>query len=221
MGNVKFSIIAPAIRENLYKRFYDSLAGSRGVRDRSQTSFEIIFVGFSPPKEQMSSNFGYIYTKVNAVQCWEIAAREAQGEYLILAVDDCLFSRRFLDRIYYYLNRLYMENTLIGTRYQTNGVFYDKILTYSGRIQNAPVLPSTCAFKREVWTELGGLDRRFPGAFCNADMILRFYERGYNLFIAPDCWLNEIRNNEVQSSWWKKTGKRGQMICNTFGLRMV
>jgi hypothetical protein len=112
-----------------------------------------------------------------------------------------------------------MENTLIGTRYQTNGVFYDKILTYSGRIQNAPVLPSTCAFKREVWTELGGLDRRFPGAFCNADMILRFYERGYNLFIAPDCWLNEIRNNEVQSSWWKKTGKRGQMICNTFWVK--
>ena len=213
MGKIKFSIIAPAIRRNYYKTFYNSLNKDNNI------SFEIIFVGFSPPKKKMPSNFKYIYTKVNPAQCWEIAAREAEGEYLILATDDCLFSPKFLNRIDFYINRLWMERSLIGGRYQTNGIFYDNILIYSRKIKNSPLLLSFAVYKKEVWNKIGGIDRRFSGAFCNADIMLRFYEIGYVPFIAPDLWVNEIRNDSIKSSLWKRTGKQGRKMSDSFWIK--
>ena len=85
MSKPVFSLIAPAIRSDFYKRVYDSV--SKG----NKIPFEIIFVGNNKPKIKMPDNFHYIYSNVKPAQCLEIAARNAQGEYLIPLADDEVF----------------------------------------------------------------------------------------------------------------------------------
>lgn len=213
--NVRFSLIAPAIRSHLYRGFCDNLKNNK-------VPFEVIFVGNVPPKESMPSNFVYIESNVNCAQCWEIASRSAQGDYLFMVTDDCLFSDLFLDTMDYYINKVFMEDSLIGTRYQTNGIFWDNILRYRKRMPTSPVLPGICAFRRDIWSNIGGIDCRFLGGFCNVDMILRFYEHGLRLFITPDCWVNEIRNNptlDEKNGMWAKTGSQGKKICDSFWIK--
>ena len=210
-----FSIIAPAIRRNLYEKVY------RSLNKNNHISFEIVFVGFSLPKEEMPINFRYIYTKVNPNQCMEIAARESIGEYLIPITDDYLFSPNFLDKMYFYISKLYMDKVLVGNRYQMNGIFYDNLrASYERKIKNSPILLGDgAAFKRDVWMELGGLDRRFEGAFRIPDMNLRFYEYGYAPFIAPDIWINEIRDKNIKSDLWKRSGPKCKQLCNKFWIK--
>jgi hypothetical protein len=208
--DIKFSVIASAVRSNLYKKCYDN------INENNNTSFEMIFVGNKKPIEKMPNNFQYIYTEVAPVQCFEIAARCSIGEYLIISTDDTLFSPNYLDKINHYLSKLHMEKALVGGRYQTNGIFYDNILTFDRKCSNSPVLPFLSAYKRSVFEELGGFDRRFPYAKFDMDLALRFYEYGYHPFVAPDAWGNEIRNKDICSSLCAPTDRLGLKLCWRF-----
>ena len=95
-----FSIAFSAIRNNLYKRTYDSLSKDCNV------PFEIVYAGYSPPTEKMPDNFRYIYTTVKPAQCVEIAARNSSGEFIILASDDISFSDGFLNKAHNWCNRI-------------------------------------------------------------------------------------------------------------------
>jgi len=211
--DIVFSVTASAVRSNLYKNFYESIS------TKNKVSFEMIFVGNNPPAEEMPSNFKYIYTKVNPVQCYEIAARNAVGKFLVPVTDDLLLSDEFLDRMYFYLSKLHMDGVLVGNRYQTNGVFYDNVLTLERKYLNSPVIPIVSAFNREVWMKLGGADRRFSYSFFDVDMVLRFYEIGYKPFVIPDNWVNEIIDDTINSSLCKKTYARGRMLTNKFWVK--
>ena len=102
MSDPIFSIIAPAIRPENYKRFYHYISQDTKV------PFEIIFVGHKPPTEFVGENFNYIYSRVKPAQCIELAAREAKGEYLIPSCDDCYFSEKFLDKFYWGITSLFL-----------------------------------------------------------------------------------------------------------------
>ena len=130
--------------------------------------------------------------------------------------DDLLFSENFLNRVNFYLSKLYMEKVLVGNRYQTNGIFYDKIMTYQRKISNSPIIASMPSFKREIWNKIGGIDRRFLWAFYDKDIILRFYELGYTPFISPDSWVNEIRDRTIRSFLCKKTERLGNKLNSKF-----
>ena len=78
MSKPVFSVCFSAIRNNLYKSFYDSLSAVHG----SCPPFEVIFVGDNPPTEPMPDNFKYIYSKVKPAQCTEIAVRAATGDFI-------------------------------------------------------------------------------------------------------------------------------------------
>jgi len=208
--NIRFSLIAPAIRHNLYLKCYESLDKENSV------SFEMIFVGNSPPECKMPINFQYIYTNVGPVQCIEIAARSASGEYLISMADDLTFSEGFLNWISFYASKLHMEKVLVGSRYQINGVFQDKSLTFREKCINSPVVPFIPAFKREVWEELGGIDKRFSFAFYDLDMMLRFYEIGYSPFVVPDAWANEIWEKNMKDGLCKRTNWSAAKLLRQF-----
>jgi hypothetical protein len=207
MNKLKYSLVTPAIRSHLYKRFYNSISQS------SITDFEIVFVGDVPPIEPMPDNFRYIFTEVaNWNQCMEIAARYAQGEYLVMTADDEMFSPGFLDTVEDYTHRLDMDNTLISFRFQLNGTFCDDALVFDKHILNSPVVGVGGVFKKETWHSLGGLDRRFPGAMSDLDMVYRFYEKGYRLFLTPNCWLNETGSEVYPSciqTMLPRTGQAG------------
>ena len=210
---IKFSIIASAIRKELYETIYNYF------NRRNRVLFEIVFVGDNPPEKKIADNFKYIYSEASPAQCLEIAARSSVGEYLIVVADDCLPSSKFLNNMNYYLERMHIDKTLVGGRYQTNGVFYDNINVYERKIEHSPIISSCFSFKRDVWYKLGGIDKRYQGSFSVEDMMLRFYEYGYNVFIAPTIWINEIRGDKVKSSLFSRTGKEGRILTNSFWVK--
>lgn len=183
-----FSLIAPAIRSKFYERVYNSISVGHNI------PFEIIFVGHKKPDKKMPQNFHYIYTKVKPSQSLEIAARNASGDYLIPVSDDLLFSEGFLKKT---LN--HMENkgkdVFITYRLAINGEMKDDwtYLLSSDKNIKYTLLGGSGVFDRKIWHELGGIDKRFYYAFADSDVQLRIRETR-DVFITPDCWINESRD---------------------------
>lgn len=184
--DIKFSIIAPAIRAERYRSFCDSIERSNSV------SYEVIFAGFNPPIEDMPDNFTYIVTQVNPAWALEVAARHAVGEYLVFVSDDSVFSKGYFDKIDYYVNKIAMKNAVVGGRFKVlNGEFRDHLLTCDADRSTSPVALIAPAFKREIWKKLGGIDSRFIYGLCDLDILMRFYEYGYHPFVMPDAYVDE------------------------------
>jgi len=79
------SLLASAHRTDLWLDWYKSIGDN-------QISFEVIFVGPNKPDFQLPDNFYFIESHVKPPQCWEIAARRAEGKYLLFLGDDVFFN---------------------------------------------------------------------------------------------------------------------------------
>ena len=87
------SLYASGARPENWMRLYDSVK-------YNSCEFEIVFVGPNIPKIQLPKQFNYIQSFTKPVQCAEIAARNAKGEYLLHCVDDLTFKdKNALDKI--------------------------------------------------------------------------------------------------------------------------
>jgi len=213
---IKFSLIGPAVRSELYLRTYNRL------NKNNSTSFELIFVGNNPPQEKMPDNFKYIFSESSPACCIEIAAREAKGEFLIITPDDCAYSDKFLDNMKKSLDDFGDKKMIIGARYKQDGIFNDECLTFDLKIKDSVPLPAQATYKRTDWLKLGGLDSRFDLSFCDADMIMRMYEIGYCLHIHKDVWIDEelIKNKKLRKiRMWKITGKSGRKLLNSLWVK--
>lgn len=188
MSNPFFSIIAPANRSKFYKRMYDSI----GVNNKMP--FEVIFVGNDPPDKSIADNFHYIETNVKISQCTEIAARNAVGDFLIQVADDWVLSEGFLNKIYDYILAK-GDNTFISFSFAINGVMRDDWLCYRSPDKKIRYcdMGITGAFDRKLWHEMGGVDNRFIYNFHEVDQHFKFRQHK-ELFITPDCWVDEIRD---------------------------
>ncbi len=182
-----FSLVGPAIRSEIYRDFYNSWA-------QTKIPFEVIFVGNSAPIEPMPNNFKYIYTKVKPAQCWEIAARHAMGKYLIPLQDDIRVSPNFLERAYNYVIR-YPDTYTLAFMHKYDGEIVRRPSYFDKKIPLSPIVAVSGIFEKEIWTKLGGLDRRFTYAMADVDMQMRFMETGRPLFIIPDCIFEELEEN--------------------------
>ncbi len=209
--SVIFSFIASAKRQNLYKGFYDSL-----VATRSEVPFEIVFVGPNKPSEVIPK-FTYVTTHVKPVQCLEIAARHAKGDYLIVSADDVRFSDTCLDRLYNYTLRLDMDRTLISFRYFLNQEPRDFQLCLNVNSASSPFIGQSPLYRKKIWHKLGGLDSRFAGTMSDLDMQMRFYEYGLHPFLTPDCIMNEVvtASDISQGTLYRKSGRSdGQLLAS-------
>ncbi len=207
MDKPVFSIAYSAIRSQLYRGFYDSLAADTTV------PFEIVFVGPNPPLQRMPHNFKYITTNVKPAQCVEIAVRNAVGEYLILLSDDLSLSSNFLNRLYNYTQRLDTNKILISFRYKLRGQMRDDWLSANMKDPAAPFLGLCPAFKRSVWRSIGGIDKRFVAQMADVDVQMRFYERGMHPFITPDCIINET--GVTNDTLYRKSGRHGTQLFHS------
>ncbi len=185
MSKPVFSLIAPAIRSNYYKRAYDSISQC------NKTPFEMIFVGHQKPSHHISDNFHYIYSKVKPAQCLEIAARNAQGDYLISMMDDLKHSDNFLDRVCKHIEE--NSNSFVSFRLAIDGEMRDDWLHYDKKHGNHFALGASGAFETKAWHQMGGVDSGFIYAQADRDMQLRFRETR-ELFISQDCWQDEVRD---------------------------
>jgi hypothetical protein len=188
MDNIIFSVIAPAIRKENYKRCYHSFY------QNSTIPFEMIFVGNNPPTEFIGKNFKYIYSTVKPAQCVEIAARTAQGDYLIHIVDDIVFSENFLDTIYKEINEIDTNYSILSFALYPPYVegcqpkIWKTIKTdnyYGVEIPSCACIPTT------LWKELGGIDNKFINSYFAIDLYLRCWEKGM-IFKFSKSYIREI-----------------------------
>jgi len=191
INNIVFSIIGSAINKKNYKRCYNYIKNT-------DVSFEMIFVGSHPPTEFIGEHFNYIYSTVKPAQCIEIGARMSQGEYIIPTYDDCYFSENFLDNLWEQIQKIDTTQYLLS--------FYSYPGFYNGEPnlklwkKVAPLdlnyfgikVGECCCFPREVWTKLGGIDRRFIWSFPIVDLQLRCFEIGLILQFVPNIYVQEI-----------------------------
>lgn len=213
MENIKFSIIAAAKRVYAYEDCCSNLVNQKGV------PFEIIFVGPNPPKNKMPDNFKYICTHVKPSQCLEIAARNAVGEYLLVGGDDLVYPSNFFDRLNNYTLRLDTDRVLISFRFLCRDEIADSGMIYSLNIPTSPVVGIAPAFRREIWNELGGIDKRFFGSFADMDMQMRCYEYGMSPFITPDLVIGEKNYYHLEKkkhSLLHRNGKAAVKLLNSF-----
>lgn len=183
MSKPVFSFIAPAVRSGFYERFYAS------ANLENDIPFEVIFVGDEKPKKKIGKNFHYIYTGVKPAQCWEIAARNATGDYLIVVADDIVLSNNFLHNLENYIN-IKSDDTFISFRLCIDGVMKDHWFYYGK--EKYPIGASG-AFEREHWHKIGGIDQRFIYMGWDLDLQFRFRETK-DFFVTPDCWIEELRD---------------------------
>ena len=183
-------MISAAYRNWMYKECYDSF-----VLD-SQVPIEFIFVGPNPPTQKMPDNFEYIQTDVKPAQCLEIAARRAKGDYLIAGSDDERFNPNFLNRLYSYIQRMDMHRVFITFRYSVYSQPRDSQLAIHIDIPTSSFLGVSGCYRRDLWKQLGGIDRRWVGSYGDIDMQMRFYEYGMNPFLPPDCIIDEVMVNK-------------------------
>ena len=208
MSQPLFSIINPAMRDDRYETVYQSLSLLNRI------PFEIVFVGPNPPQKSMPSNFRYITTDVKPAQCLEIAARYATGEYLITAGDDLTFSANFLNKMASYVGRLEGSKVWLSSKYSLGGVFHDGYFTFDPTMEICPMVGVANVIRREVWHEMGGVDRRFVACFADTDIQMRLHEKGYTLFITPDCSVDEIPPVDM-NTLFRRSAKSERLFLNS------
>jgi GT2 family glycosyltransferase len=157
----------------------------------------MIFVGNNPPTEFVGSNFRYIYSEVKPSQCIEIGAREARGEYIMPVNDDNVFSENFIDNIDKEIGELDTSKYLLSfiaypsyfegetPREWKRGIV--KTANYYG----VEVGECTC-FPRNLWEDLGGIDKKFIHTWFDLDLLFRGYEYGLNLRLSKSGHIREI-----------------------------
>ncbi len=194
-----FSFIAPAIRDYMYEDYYKNVY-SRDI------PFEIVFVGHKPPLKKMPDNFRYIETDVKPSQCYEIAARQSKGEFLILTGDDCRYNANFLGKMLLRCQGMDMDsNFIIFRHYQSSG----KKIRVDGPVVNGRKWYNSVAhlIKKDVWDKIGGFDRRYWGLGMCIDQQLRLHKLGFEVVIVDECVAMEVENSVIM-------GETGIVRCS-------
>ena len=179
------SLICSAIRTKLWLGFYGRLTDN-------ETPFEIVFIGPKKPDFQLPENFRYIQSDVKPEQCLEAASRMAEGEYLLPAPDDVVYSDHALDRLLAAF--LKAKNDLVViSMINRKAQMRSKEHRFIPSDPTSPRMPFFGGMvKKSVWRGLGGLDNRFVSSHGGTDMTLRILEQGGSVVYAEDVFIDEI-----------------------------
>jgi len=174
------SIIASAVRVELYEDFYSHLASV------VQIPFEVILAGDMSPDISMPPNFRYIETPVKPAQCIEVAARSAKGKYLLYMEDDMrFFSEAPVETLIELYEQSGFPHTVISCSWREGDIGDVLSRFYYDDEDTGANVPWGLFMSREDWYELGGLDSRFIGRRAEHDICLRAQEAGSMYILAP------------------------------------
>ncbi len=182
MQEPKLSIIGSAVRVDRWLAMHGAISAF------NKTPFEIVFVGDVKPTFDLPDNLRYIYSTVKPVQCMEIAARNAKGQYLCDTADDLTFSKGFFDRLVREMDGVKGLDTILvpmlalrrGKQLRVKG------LTINKRDKHSPLIGMITFVKSKTWHSLGGMDRNFIAGWHNHDLKLRLRARGGKLIPMRD-----------------------------------
>jgi len=175
------SIIAPSIRPQLWQEFYAMCCNG------NKTPFEIVFVGNARPNFALPENFCHIYSEEIPPRCFEIACRNAKGEYVLIFTDDLIVPPGTIDTMYGYMLRMWNERVIIGARFSDNPnpgtPDYDMFFDLNS--SKSAVVACAVLIKKKVWQEVGGVDRRFNRLWSDTDIQMRILSSGGFSFVVP------------------------------------
>jgi len=167
------SLFGSANRPWLWPRLHNSIS-------LNEVPFEIIVVSDQQPQDfTLPDNFHFIYSEVKPAQCAEIAKRHTTGDLIMPIADDLVFSEHALDVLHRTFLSLDNDKAVVSARYYCNGQIYTdpKCRFWNGDL-NSPLLSVAGLSKKQMWEQLGGIDRRFVALAWNIDMVMRIYEIG-------------------------------------------
>jgi hypothetical protein len=181
MNDIKFSLIAPSIRPQLWKTFCNSLSNTK-------INYEVIFIGPLPPICELPSSFRWIKSSTKPSQCTHIGFMEAKGEFISLTADDAQYfspnSSGALDNMMKFIEKFpehptYVKNNIAyGFRMFEDTSCIESSLTHfliedkKDGITN-PLLYPFFVIRKSSYIELKGYDNRFVCGQAENDFLLR------------------------------------------------
>ena len=170
---IDVSFFASAIRVDKWLEMYE------GIKSRNTVNFEFVFAGPYQPTYTLPDNFKFFKTNVKPVQCFEIAARNSSGVALLQCTDDVIYEDNAVDLMF----EAYSKDPkhVMATCDYWEG---DKDLSPYQNLMGEPnppgwpMLPVCGMYDHEMYTILGGADRRFAGVMWELDMYMRMWEHG-------------------------------------------
>lgn len=173
-----FSICASALRPKQWEETYNSLK-------QNELEWELIYAGPNPPLVQFPSNFKYIKTNVKPSQAYQCAFLAAQGTLIHWTADDSQYPPHALDEVYRFFKSFNNRKLVVAFRTIEDGRDITEWHRLRGRDPNAPRMAPFGVMDREFFNELGGYDRFFVCGQSENDVVMRVYEAGGELQIAP------------------------------------
>jgi len=174
--------------------------------EQNDTDFEIIAVGNKKPDFELPPNMRHIYTPVKPIQCSEIGFRATRGELIMLTSDDVIFGPHALDNLYKQYDGIYSfrnKKVIISSRRLSNGVDdSDMMLRFNIKDSHSPLFPMNSISSRDLWMELGGMDRRFIALWGDLDMAMRIYEVGGIGILSNDAMITELPDQSILYNAW-------------------
>lgn len=161
MSDIKVSIIAAAVRVPFYKTFMDSLKGT-------SVKYEVVFCGHNTPEEVAETlaaypEFRYIHTaKIKPAQAYEVSRREAKGETILWAADDCVFTPDLIGKAFQFWQEIGNYKDILSIQTLENGMFVNMhVHSFFGGRYETPLMAPLGLMSRQYMEDLGGFDRRF------------------------------------------------------------
>lgn len=178
----EISIICSSHLPQLWERLLKSIGDN-------DTSFEIIFVGPYEPNFKVPNNFKFIKTNVKPIQCMEIAARNATGNLLLNVADDIIFkTQKPLDKLYNAYKSYNDDKIILSCVY-----YHPSEHLYFKSNPNSPILACVGLMSRNLYVNIGGLDKNFIGVYGDTDISMRIYELGGSVILSKDVYIEEHR----------------------------
>jgi len=183
------SVVSTAYRPNNWIALYNSLNTNRTV------DVNFIFVGPNTPKFQLPKNFKFILSKVKPPQCLEIAYRNSSSDYTFNVADDCVFKENFvLDKLYKKYKSYNTDKIIVSPMYQMDmELLNPKGLVLDFEDPSSPVMPVGSFMSRQLYHELGGIDKGFLAVFYDLDIALRVYSIGGKVVYSNEVTVIEDR----------------------------
>ena len=225
----KISIIAPAIKVNLWNDFYESL------KDCTHP-LHVVFVGHVKPDFKLPLNFSYVYCPIKSGSfCAQLGFEyvckyHSDSKFIFNTADDSFISGKQLEDLVHFYNDMENEyNTellMAGPLYYVNN--QPAMMSYTN---GGPCLlgPYLCTLKTRK--KIGGIDRKFRHIHWDNDLHLRLHEMGGIVIHSPEesgLIVNEVDTahtlskgnyshdyNKLLKSLWKlKDDKNSTIVCS-------
>lgn len=179
----KISLIASSIRTNLYPEFFKSL-------ENESVDYEVVFAGDCTKHNMpMYKGLKYIETgDIKPAQCYEIARRNATGDYICWVADDCEFIGGILTSAVKYMEEINNPKTILSLQTKEADAFIGrmhlcpmKLHSFFGGNPRTPLMAPLGLMNRSCLDLMGGFDKNFVCGQYENDVVMRLISLGGNV----------------------------------------